>query len=86
MDCLIDCRSIQIFITLQAIEDMSKLEFHIVEIPEGQSRRDLSLDREDLDLSPYTFKGGEMEIDFYRTLHFVRVNFDVVRSFAGVFR
>lgn len=62
---------------MQAIEDMSKLEFHIVEIPEGQSRRDLSLDREDLDLSPYTFKGGEMEIDFYRTLHFIRVNFDV---------
>ena len=42
---------------------MSKLEFHIVEIPEGQSRRDLSLDQEDLDLSPYTFKGGDMEID-----------------------
>ena len=76
-DCLIDCRSIQIFITLQAIADMSKLEFHIVEIPEGQSRRVLSLDEEDLDLSPYTFKGGEMGIDFYRTLHFIRVNFDI---------
>ncbi len=56
---------------------MSKLEFHIVEIPEGQSRRVLTLDEEDLDLSPYTFKGGEIGIDFYRTLHFIRVNYDI---------
>lgn len=73
--CLIDCRSIQLFITLQALADMSKLEFHIVEIPEGQSRQVLTLDEDDLDLSPYTFKGGEIEIEFYRTLHFIRVNF-----------
>jgi uncharacterized metal-binding protein YceD (DUF177 family) len=32
---------------------------------------------EDLDLSPYTFRGGEIEMDFYRTLHFIRVNFHV---------
>lgn len=56
---------------------MSKLEFHIVEIPEGQSQRVLSLDEEDLDLSPYTFEGGELEIDFYRTIHFIRVNFHI---------
>lgn len=56
---------------------MSKLEFHIVEIPEGQSQRVLTLDNDDLDLSPYTFKGGEIELDFYRTLHFIRVNFTV---------
>lgn len=56
---------------------MSKLEFHIVEIPEGQSRRELELEEEDLDLSPYTFRGGEIELEFYRTLHFIRVNFEV---------
>lgn len=56
---------------------MSKLEFHIVEIPEGQSQRTLQLDDEDLDLSPYAFKGGEIEIDFYRALHFIRVNLTV---------
>lgn len=56
---------------------MSKLEFNIVEIPEGQSRRTLTLESEDLDLTPYTFEGGEIDIDFYRTLHFIRVNFEV---------
>lgn len=56
---------------------MSKLVFNIVEIPEGQSRRTLALKAEDLDLSPYTFEGGEMDIEFYRTLHFIRVNFMV---------
>ena len=56
---------------------MSKLVFNIVEIPEGQSQRSLNLDEKDLDLSPYTFKGGEIELEFYRTLHFIRVDFDV---------
>lgn len=56
---------------------MSKLEFHIVDIPEGQSSRTLGLDSDDLDLSPYTFKGGDIELEFYRTLHFIRVNFTV---------
>lgn len=62
---------------MQALANMSKLEFHIVEIPEGESRRVLSLDEEDLDLSPYVFKGGNIEIDFYRALHFIRVDFRV---------
>ncbi len=56
---------------------MSKLEFHIVEIPEGQSEKTLALEKDDLDLSPYTFQGGEIELSFYRTLHFIRVNFSV---------
>ena len=56
---------------------MSKLEFKIVEIPEGESRKNLELDGEDLDLSPYEFKGGEMDLRFYRTPHFIRVNFTV---------
>lgn len=56
---------------------MSKLEFKIVEIPEGESRKMLELEREDLDLSPYQFKGGELELHFYRTPHFIRVNFSV---------
>lgn len=60
---------------------MSKLEFHIVEIPEGQSQRVLELEEDDLNLSPYVFKGGEIELEFYRTLHFIRVNFEV---YAGV--
>lgn len=62
---------------MEAVEIMSKLEFHIVEIPEGESHKTLSLEPEDVDLSPYTFKGGAIDLDFYRTLHFIRVNFTV---------
>lgn len=56
---------------------MSKLEFNIVEIPEGESRRTVDLTDEDLDLSPHKFLGGEVELLFYRTIHFIRVNFHV---------
>ncbi|HKK46643.1 MAG TPA: DUF177 domain-containing protein [Balneolaceae bacterium] len=56
---------------------MSKLEFNIVEIPEGESRRTVDLSEEDLDLSPYAFKGADIDLLFYRTLHFIRVNFHV---------
>lgn len=54
---------------------MSKLEFNIVEIPEGESRRTVDLSEEDLDTTPYEFKGAEIGLKFYRTLHFIRVNF-----------
>lgn len=56
---------------------MSKLEFKIVEIPEGESQRTVELSEEDLDLSPHEFKGGRIDIEFYRSLHFIRVNFHV---------
>jgi uncharacterized metal-binding protein YceD (DUF177 family) len=56
---------------------MSKLEFNITEIPEGESRRTVDLSDEDLDLSPYDFSGGQVNLEFYRTLHFIRVNFHV---------
>lgn len=56
---------------------MSKLVFNIADIPEGQSHRVMALGEEDLDLSPYAFKGGEIELSFYRTLHFIRVDFTV---------
>lgn len=56
---------------------MSKLVFNIVEIPEGESRQELSLEPEDLDLSPYNFLRGEIAIEFYRTRHFIRTNYTV---------
>lgn len=56
---------------------MSKLVFNIVEIPEGESRKVLSLEPDELDLSPYEFKGGEIAIDFYRARHFIRTGYDV---------
>lgn len=56
---------------------MSKLEFNIVEIPEGESRRTVSLTEEDLILDPHRFRGGEVGLLFYRTPHFIRVNMDI---------
>lgn len=56
---------------------MSKLVFNIVEIPEGESQRTVGLTEEDLDMSPYDFKGAEVDLLFYRTIHFIRVNFHV---------
>ena len=56
---------------------MSKLEFKIVEIPEGSSTRTLELEEDDLDLEEYPFLGGTIDLSFYRTIHFIRVNFSV---------
>lgn len=56
---------------------MSKLEFNIAEIPEGESQRVVYLSDEDLDMSPYDFLGAELDLEFYRTLHFIRVQFHV---------
>lgn len=56
---------------------MSKLTFNIIDIPDGQSRRVVELEEDDLDLSPHEFKGGSVDLEFYRTLHFIRVNFTV---------
>lgn len=56
---------------------MSKLTFNIIDIPDGQSRRVVEMEEDDLDLSPHQFKGGSVDLEFYRTLHFIRVNFTV---------
>lgn len=56
---------------------MSKLTFNIVEIPEGESRRNELLEPGDLDLSPYVFTGGAIDIHFNRQLHFIEVNYEV---------
>lgn len=56
---------------------MSKLTFNIVDIPEGQSRRVVELEEEDLDLESHSFRGGSVDLEFYRTLHFIRVDFTV---------
>lgn len=54
---------------------MSKLEFKIAEIPEEVSQRTIQLEPEDLEVDPYAFKGGMIDLEFYRTLHFIRVSF-----------
>lgn len=56
---------------------MAKLTFNIVEIPEGESRREEILEPEDLDLSPYEFCGGYIELQFNRQPRFIRVSYEV---------
>ena len=53
------------------------LKFRITEIPEGYSTRSLTLDSEAVDLDPYEFTGGKIDIEFHRTLHHIRVNFEI---------
>lgn len=56
------------------------LTFRITEIPEGYSSRSLQLEPESLDISPYDFEGGNIDIEFHRTLHHIRVNFEIRTS------
>ncbi len=53
------------------------LEFRIVEIPEEHSSRVETLEADALDLSPYEFRGGVLSLEFYRTLHFIKVQFHI---------
>ncbi len=53
------------------------LKFKIFEIPEGQSERSVQLGNEDLDLGELPFKGGTINIEFSRTMQFVRTKLDI---------
>lgn len=53
------------------------LKFKIFEIPEGQSKQNLNLSSEELDLGDIPFQNGAIEIEFYRTLNFIRTKFTV---------
>jgi len=56
------------------------LKFKISEIPEGHSTKSVDLTGDDLQISDYTLKGMHLDIEFYRTLHFIKVNFDMKAS------
>lgn len=55
-------------------------KFKIFEIPEGKSEEKLQLKAEDLDLGEVSLKGGTINIEFNRTLHFIqtKLTFDVM--------
>lgn len=54
--------------------------FKIFEIPEGKSERKLELSPDDLDLGEVSLKKGTIDIEFDRSLHFIRtkLKFDVI--------
>ncbi len=53
------------------------LKFKIFEIPEGQSQRTVEISSDDIDTGELPFKGGTVDIDFYRTPHFIQTKFEV---------
>lgn len=58
--------------------ETSKLTFNLQEIPDGKSERSVSLAEGDLELDDdASLKRGDVEISFYKTNHFVEVNFTV---------
>lgn len=48
-------------------------KFKIFEIPEGKSERKVQLGNDDLDLGEVSLQSGTIDIDFYRTAHFIQV-------------
>ncbi|MEX0721854.1 MAG: DUF177 domain-containing protein [Balneolaceae bacterium] len=53
------------------------LKFKIFEIPEGRSERTLELNSDEFDLGDILYKGGKLNIEFYRTPHFIRTQFNI---------
>lgn len=53
------------------------LKFKIFEIPEGNSQRTVELKSDDLELEEVPFNGATIKIDFYRTLQFIQVKFEL---------
>lgn len=62
-----------------AIVETEKLTFDLKEIPEGKSSRRVKLLNEDLVLErELRFLEADVEISFYKTNHFVDVNFELI--------
>jgi uncharacterized metal-binding protein YceD (DUF177 family) len=62
---------------LEAIVIESKLTFRIQEIPEGKSKRDVSLSDDDLSFDICTLNKAVVKIHFEKTTHFINVEFTV---------
>lgn len=56
----------------------SKLTFSIQEIPDGKSTRSVSVESDDIELPDESeLKNAVVDIEFYKTDHFIQVKFDV---------
>ncbi|MEO9885390.1 MAG: DUF177 domain-containing protein [Balneola sp.] len=53
------------------------LKFKIFEIPEGNSQRTVELTSDELEMDEVPFNGATIDFDFYRTLQFIQVKFDL---------
>lgn len=70
-------QEIAFILNFASYQVMHKLDFKIVEIPDGASERSLGLAEEDLDLDEYGFEGGQIDLSFFKTPQFIRVNFTI---------
>lgn len=55
----------------------SKLTFKIQEISDGKSSRKIVLGPKDLDLEDVKLKEAKLDVDFEKTIHFIKVDFSV---------
>lgn len=57
---------------------LSKLTFNLQEIPDGRSHRNIRLEGQELTLDEHSdLKEAEVRLDFYKTEHFIQVEFTV---------
>src|SRR5690554_3945271 len=58
-------------------------KFKIFEIPDGHSQRTVVLESDDLDLIDYPFKGGTIDIEFFKTSQIIKATLHI-NSFLEV--
>ena len=56
------------------------LKIKIFEIPEGKSQRTVELKSDDLEIDGIPFNGATIDIDFFRTLQFIQVKFELTAN------
>lgn len=62
---------------MEAIVVDSKLTFRIQELPEGKSERRITLSGDELELEALDVKHADVDVRFYKTTHFIKIDFDV---------
>ncbi len=62
----------------KAIVETAKLKFNVKDLPDGRSSRSVVLEPKEFELDDAAvFNGGSVEVDFYKTDHFVEVKFKI---------
>lgn len=64
-----------------AIVETAKLTFNVKDLPDGRSSRTVQLEPEEIELDDSaTFDGGSVDVEFYKTEHFVEVKFKIAAT------
>jgi len=58
--------------------EAAKLTFNVKDLPDGRSAQTVNLEPEDIELDDtVAFNGGSVDVEFYKTDHFVEVKFNI---------